>query len=503
MADLRSPLVQTYRDLLAGAARAARRYTGAEGSFADLIRQGDTVDVFLSQQAGNRVTGRDPVERDFAACAGLRIQTVSDVLDIASRRFNALAQQLAHEEVGDNVLERGGGVVVETGLYFLPTDRRAPETGSGTGWNSGSAQPRLAMLLEGLQRKGIFTDDLILHKGRRQPGQMRERPYHIVEIPRLGAQIAVCDWVGEVTLVSTSRLPVGVWASGDKASLKLLPGVHAVRFTNPQEWFAGIWAHLSPQSPLRPKVNVQKEATRKRERNTFPLSEEFILHHARLYQETHGGEAPTTRSGPVEGLEGETWFNWHNYLRKGVRGLPGGPSLRKLFLKAELICNVDPDQVLTYARAYQVEHDGRLPHAGLSIAIAKGVSLTWAGVNARFREGLAGFPLYPGGLKEFLRRMGLIKEVTLDDVPEYVRAYQAEHGGRLPHGGLSVQIAKGISLTWGGLNHRLHDGLCDFPKYEKGLSGFLIEAGFRPAKNTKSGPSQRQKLSSAATPGMA
>ncbi|HVC93112.1 MAG TPA: hypothetical protein VND64_05445 [Pirellulales bacterium] len=39
---------------------------------------------------------------------------------------------------------------------------------------------------------------------------------------------------------------------------------------------------------------------------------------------------PTTRSGAVAGIEGETWFNINMSLRYGYRGLPGGETLRDL-----------------------------------------------------------------------------------------------------------------------------------------------------------------------------
>jgi hypothetical protein len=40
------------------------------------------------------------------------------------------------------------------------------------------------------------------------------------------------------------------------------------------------------------------------------------------------GSWPSCGSGAVIGAEGELWRNLDDYLRKGIRGLPGGASLR-------------------------------------------------------------------------------------------------------------------------------------------------------------------------------
>jgi hypothetical protein len=42
------------------------------------------------------------------------------------------------------------------------------------------------------------------------------------------------------------------------------------------------------------------------------------------------GRWPTARSGPVDGVPGEKWFNLDSALRGGRRGLPGGTSLIRL-----------------------------------------------------------------------------------------------------------------------------------------------------------------------------
>jgi hypothetical protein len=44
------------------------------------------------------------------------------------------------------------------------------------------------------------------------------------------------------------------------------------------------------------------------------------------------GSWPTLNSGPVHGVDGETWYNVNAALRDGWRGLPGGDSLFRLLV---------------------------------------------------------------------------------------------------------------------------------------------------------------------------
>src|SRR5690606_21285793 len=67
-------------------------------------------------------------------------------------------------------------------------------------------EPRLAALITHLRNNGIngqsiYIDDLVITKGAVHKDMMRQHPYAIVQIPRLDAEIAVCDQIGETTFV--------------------------------------------------------------------------------------------------------------------------------------------------------------------------------------------------------------------------------------------------------------------------------------------------------------
>jgi hypothetical protein len=60
-----------------------------------------------------------------------------------------------------------------------------------------------------------------------------------------------------------------------------------------------------------------------------PLTVEQILAWADAHHE-RTGRWPISRSGPVEGVPGQTWGDVDKALRAGRRGLPGGDSLARL-----------------------------------------------------------------------------------------------------------------------------------------------------------------------------
>jgi hypothetical protein len=59
------------------------------------------------------------------------------------------------------------------------------------------------------------------------------------------------------------------------------------------------------------------------------LSPQRILRAAEAYHAAMG-RWPTSRSGPISGIPGETWSTINRALVRGLRGLPGGSSLARL-----------------------------------------------------------------------------------------------------------------------------------------------------------------------------
>jgi hypothetical protein len=112
------------------------------------------------------------------------------------------------------------------------------------------------------------------------------------------------------------------------------------------------------------------------------------------YQRT--GEWPKVKSGPVEGVSGETWNGIEQALRVGRRGLPGGSSLAKLLAQHRDKRNLKDlppltvEQILAWADA-QHERTGEWP-SQYSGSVHGAPGETWAGVNTALRRGTRRLP---------------------------------------------------------------------------------------------------------------
>ncbi len=97
-----------------------------------------------------------------------------------------------------------------------------------------------------------------------------------------------------------------------------------------------------------------------------PLSPEVILawidNHLRLT-----GKWPNADSGPITGIDGETWLRVESALRSGGRGLPGGSSLARLLAEHRGVRNrkalspLSPEFILAWADAHHAR-TGKWPN---------------------------------------------------------------------------------------------------------------------------------------------
>jgi superfamily II DNA or RNA helicase/pyrroloquinoline quinone (PQQ) biosynthesis protein C len=107
------------------------------------------------------------------------------------------------------------------------------------------------------------------------------------------------------------------------------------------------------------------------------------------------GKWPTSTSGPIHDVPGETWNAVSIALAQGLRGLPGGSSLAKLLAHERNVPNssdlptLSENQILEWADAYY-ERTGKWPRV-LSGPIDE-TGETWHGVNSALYHGLRGLP---------------------------------------------------------------------------------------------------------------
>ena len=130
-------------------------------------------------------------------------------------------------------------------------------------------------------------------------------------------------------------------------------------------------------------------------REVAPLTIPRILAWADAHR-ARTGKWPNVSSGVILESPGDTWRQMQYALDHGVRGLPGGSSLVKLFAnrrrkRPELAApNLNVPEILAWAGAFHAR-EGRWP-GYRSGDIPEAAGETWMGVNTALREGQRGLP---------------------------------------------------------------------------------------------------------------
>ena len=118
-------------------------------------------------------------------------------------------------------------------------------------------QPRLQYLIEAFLQSGIYLDDLIITTGELGPNQMRKLSYALVEIPKIGVEILVCNQKDEATFVSTRPLGIDFYTANTKADLeKHTDIISRIVFNNKSDWLDQILSIVSTRE-IKEKVDVK------------------------------------------------------------------------------------------------------------------------------------------------------------------------------------------------------------------------------------------------------
>lgn len=391
---------QQYRGLLSQAFNAASLFNGSEETYEHLMDSLISVEEFVTERNDHKTD--EALEIDFAHQSGFANQqfyTVSNLLQHASSQVFGMLARLGDLKELLNALSVGGAHIDYSDMVYVLTDEAliVGEGDSDRTVQEFIKQPRLAILVKELQTIGIYTDDLVVRVGKIFEDKIRKLPYVVVEIPRLGKQVAVCDQYGETTFVSQSILEPHVWASYTKKQLKALEGIKAVSYT--ESWpfrICNLLAYgsenMTPAQPVVfPKVDV-KEYVRNRKKTRMYLNEEIILNHALVYLKEHQRWPTGSSSGAVQGMPGETWASWNGALMSSRRGLSEKTSLWQLFKRF----------IVREAKLYE-EVNGHLPlrHAGPLVGRP---DITWELIDTATTN------FNKGGLYEVYTTGGLIKK---------------------------------------------------------------------------------------------
>jgi hypothetical protein len=194
------------------------------------------------------------------------------------------------------------------------------------------------------------------------------------------------------------------------------------------------------------------------------LTEEQILawadaHHART------GRWPTGNSGPIEGAPADTWQRVNVALNQGLRGLPGGSTVRQLLARHRGVRNrkalppLTEERILAWADAHHAR-TGRWPRLD-SGAISDAPGETWAAIHAALSKGSRGLPGGSSLARLLARERGVRNPKGLPPLTEeQILAWADAHRARTekwPHTG-SGPVPDAPGETWPNLEAALREG---------------------------------------------
>lgn len=330
-----------YSALLTSAYQAANDFSGAEDSYHSLIDKLILMENFVRARNDNKVD--EDLETSFAKQSNYlasEFNTVSGIIGHASNRVYGMLSRLTDLKGLLNALQLGGAYIDYSDNVYVLTDQTFPSGGEGADIDENlkefRKQPRLAILVKELNSIGIYTDDLIVRVGQVFEDKIRKLPYIVVEIPRLGKQVAVCDQYGETTFVSQNILHPNIWASFTKRQLKALDGVKPVPFGDSWPFkVCNLLAYgtdeMTPEQFRAPKkVDVSKFAREQRALSSAPVSEDIVRNHLIMHFIEAGEFPKPSEHLPVKTLKGEYWDSLNDDMINGRRGFQKGSNLLKV-----------------------------------------------------------------------------------------------------------------------------------------------------------------------------
>jgi phospholipid N-methyltransferase len=269
--------------------------------------------------------------------------TVDGFLDLTSVFYTRLKNANSTPDFW-TTLENSGAIIQKSEKIFVKTDEQSFQPAASGRHNSYTVktEPRLAMLIEhlrneGINGKSIYTDNLVITRGTVSKDMMRTHPYHIVQIPHLDMEVAVCDQIGETTFAKKGTVGPVFWDSLTKDQLKAREDVIHVDRHNDRQWWNEIASFLSGHSdPKAEPINL-KSWIKKPFKLDLELVKTSLLVHRLITgkwisQKTRGIDdkkssyvleyGPYATQLKVQNLE--------HALRAGGRGLPGGLSIAQL-----------------------------------------------------------------------------------------------------------------------------------------------------------------------------
>lgn len=204
----------------------------------------------------------------FPNATGNMPQTIDDFLTEAGKFYDQLKDKKRAQTTSNikPIVEQAGGVFKQSNKVFIKTGEghlAKPSTENPTAYEI-KTEPRLAILLDHLRNEGVngekyYIDDLVINEGSVDPKTMRKLPYHIIQIPSINMEIALCEQVGQTTFVKKGTVGGEFWENMNKNELDARPDVLLVDRHSDKQWWEEVSDFLAEKSEATPKrVNVKK-----------------------------------------------------------------------------------------------------------------------------------------------------------------------------------------------------------------------------------------------------
>lgn len=274
-APLPSEHAETYRQRVVDVLDAINRYTGTESEYRGVMDMLVGLEQWMVRTFGG-VEGRKPsrkLEQQLSQeyLPGEKTTTISRLLSLAHQRLSKILQGKLSP---DQIAKQLGILLVTMNETILPPGESGGiRAGSEEGIRPREYAPRLQELIAFLEQHEIFTDDLVLIRGVNLPHMIRRESYVLVEVPRLGKQILVCNEIGEAMFVSERILSRELFFQDSKEELLQHVGVHRVTMHNPGQWQQELSRFLFREGEtIGCKVNV-----RDREQCANAIREQWTL----------------------------------------------------------------------------------------------------------------------------------------------------------------------------------------------------------------------------------
>lgn len=368
---------EEYRGILKDSFDAAAAFDGQEHNALQFYKKVNHIDEFVKARNDGKISPK--LEAEFAEQTGHDNQhTVDWFMDDAQERAYGMMSRLGDLEDVLSVLESRGAIIDRSNLAYVLTDQSFPADGAGIEPlepTTFKRQPRLPILVKELETIGIYTDDLVVRVGTIFTDKTRRLPYLIVEIPRLGKSVAICEQYGETTFVCQDILPAYVWSHQTKKQLKAKDNIQDVSFNN--KWPFRICNlllygsdEMTPtpgETPPEPgaKVSLQ-DYLKDQEKGKRILTEEVVVAMAKLYRERHPkNEWPAQGRGKIppdiiyavtgdKNWTSETWGAINNAGFHGRRGLTR--TLSQILHAHGCHYDLTEDAVVKMAKLYRERH---------------------------------------------------------------------------------------------------------------------------------------------------